>query len=47
VCHEPRARRRTSHIRRSGHIWVVDPGYVVDRVHSRTRDQPQNPEQPR
>jgi hypothetical protein len=45
--HEPQTRRRTKHIRRFRHISVVDPGYVVDRMHSRTLDQPQNPDQPR
>jgi len=42
--HEPQTRRRTKHIRRFRHISVVDPGYVVDRMHSRTLDQPQNPD---
>jgi hypothetical protein len=32
MCHEPRTRRRTRHIRRFGHICAVDPGFVVDRV---------------
>jgi len=26
---------------------VVDPGFVVDRVHSRTPNPPQDPDQPR
>jgi hypothetical protein len=29
------------------HISVVDPGFMVDPVDSRTRDQPQDPDQPR
>ena len=34
MCHQPRTRRRTTHIRRFRHICAVDPGYVVDRVPS-------------
>jgi hypothetical protein len=30
MCHQPRTRRRTTHIRRFRHISAVDPGCVVD-----------------
>jgi hypothetical protein len=46
MCHEHQTRRRNAHTRRFRHIFVVDPGFVVARGHSRALDQPQDPDQP-
>ena len=42
----PDPTRPTSTVDPTGNISVVDPGCVVDRVHSRTPDRPQDPNQP-